>query len=136
MNVIFLDIDGVLNNCMAVGVFHESSTDPNCVGILNEAIVGTKSMVVIISSWKDNYNFEVLRDLLYERGVLEGHIIDATTKNSPKEDGIKEFLDIYEVDSYIIIDDNLDLQDEELKKKYIKTNSHTGLQREDINKIL
>ncbi len=136
MNVVFLDIDGVLNDCTGQGIFYENSTIPGCVDILNEILYKTNSAVVIISSWTDNFDFKVIRDLLYKRDVLEDSIIDATTKDIPKEDGIKEFLDTYHVDSYIIIDDNLNLQDEELKERYIKTNTHTGLQKEDIDKIL
>jgi len=141
MNVIFLDIDGVLNNCMAAGVFHPTSTDPLCIDILNHCLKQVDGKIVIISSWKDNYDFEVIRDLLYERGVLEGSIIDATTKDSQKLEGIVYFLIekyFIEIESYVIIDDNLSFEGnyKGMEKFYVKTNSHTGLKPEDIDKIL
>jgi hypothetical protein len=135
MRIFFLDIDGVLNNCTATGVFAEDSTDIYCIAVLNEALRRTGAKIVIISSWKDNFDFQLIRDLLYQRGVLEESIISATERDIPKEEGIKNFLAHSQVEEFIIIDDNLDLQDQVLKNFCVRTNSHEGLVPEDLDRI-
>jgi hypothetical protein len=136
VKVIFLDIDGVLNNCMSVGVFHESSTDPFCVAILNESIRRTGAKIVIISTWKDNFDINVVINLLYERGILDNSIIGCTEKDVTKELGIKNFMEIHgEIDKFVIIDDNLELKSDSLKNFCVRTVSQEGLQPEDLQKI-
>ncbi len=136
MRIFFLDIDGVLNNCASTGVFHENSTDIFCIAILNEAIRRTGAKVVIISSWKDNFDFEVVRDLLYQRGVLQDSIISATETNIHKEQGIKNFLEHSQVEDFVIIDDNLELDDPLLKNFCVRTDSYSGLVPEDLDLII
>ena len=136
MKVIFLDIDGVLNNCMSAGVFHESSTDQFCIAILNEAILRTGAKCVIISTWKDNFDISVVINLLYERGILPDSIVGCTEKDIPKEYGIKNYIEKHpEIEKFVIIDDNLALQDESLKNFCVRTDSHEGIQPEDLGKI-
>jgi hypothetical protein len=136
MKIFFLDIDGVLNDCNSTGVFHENSTDIFCIAILNEALRRSGAKVVIISSWKDNFDFEVVRDLLYQRGVLQDSIISATERDIPKEQGIKNFLEHSQVEDFVIIDDNLELQDPVLKNFCVRTDSHSGLIPEDLDRIV
>ena len=57
-NVVFLDIDGVLNDCTAIGVLHENAIDILCIAVLNELLKRTDSKIVIISTWKDSYDIE------------------------------------------------------------------------------
>lgn len=136
MKVIFLDIDGVLNNCMSAGVFHESSTDPFCIAVLNESIRRTGAKIIVISTWKDNFDISVVINLLYERGVLANSIIGCTEKDLSKEPGIKNFMEIHgEIEKFVIIDDNLELTDESLKNFCVRTDSHEGLQPEHLEKI-
>jgi recombinational DNA repair protein RecR len=135
MRVFFIDIDGVLNNCTATGAFNEDSVDEVCVAILNEALRRTNSNVVIISTWKDSFGFESVKNFLYRKGVLADSIIGATEKDLPKEDGIQKYLQHNKVDEFIIIDDALDLIDKKLKTRYFKTNSHSGLEPEEIDDI-
>jgi hypothetical protein len=134
--VFFLDIDGVLNDCNSTGVFHDNSTDIYCIAVLNEALRRTGAKVVIISSWKDNFDFQVVRDLLYQRGVLEESIISAIERDIPKEDGIKNFLKHSQVEEFVIIDDNLELEDPLLKNFCVRTDPHSGLLPEDLDRIL
>ena len=122
---------------MAVGVFHESSIDPFCIAILNEAIRRTEAKLVIISTWKDNFDISVVINLLYERGILADSIVGCTEKDVPKELGIKNYLEIHgEIEKFVIIDDNLELQDESLKNFCVRTDSHEGIQPEDMDKII
>lgn len=134
--IFFLDIDGVLNDCNSTGVFHENSTDIYCIAILNEALRRTGARIVIISSWKDNFDFQVVRDLLYQRGVLAESIVSATELDIPKEQGIKNFLEHSQVEQFAIIDDNLELVDPMLKNFCVRTDSHSGLLPEDLDRIV
>lgn len=122
---------------MSIGVFHESSTDPFCIAILNETIRRTGAKIVIISTWKDNFDISVVINLLYERGILPDSIIGCTEKDVPKELGIKNFLETHgEIEKFVIIDDNLELQNESLKNFYVRTDSHEGIKPEDMDKII
>ena len=135
-NIIFLDIDGVLNTGVAQGVFHESSTKKECVDVLNEITDKTDAKIIIISSWKDSYSFKTVKKVLIERGVT-GDIIGSTEKDIDKESGIfLYFKNNYIVDKFVIIDDDLDFIDKDLKYFYVKTNTNLGLQKEQINIIL
>jgi len=135
MDVIFLDIDGVLNNCMSSGVFHESSTIRSCVMELNRIIFSSGAGIVLISTWKDSYDFQIIRNLLYERRVCDGSILDFTEIGVNKEDGIIKFLNNarFKVDKFIIIDDNLDLKNNYLRINYIKTESIIGLTQKEAD---
>ena len=133
--VIFLDIDGVLNNGIAQGVFHESSTKSECIEVLNEITNKTKADLVVISSWKDAHSFLSVKKILIERGV-SGNIIGCTEKDVKKEQGILNFFkNNYIIDKFVIIDDDLNFVDEDLKYFHVKTETSLGLQKEQINII-
>ena len=130
MKLIFLDIDGVLNNCMSSGVFHESSTIYGCITELNRILLTSEAGIILISNWKDSYDFKIIKNLLlYERGIYQHSILGLTSIGINKEEGITHFLKNppLEIDNFIIIDDNLDMKDELLRSKYIKTESMIGL---------
>lgn len=137
MKIVFLDIDGVLNNCQAIGVFHETSIITFCVEILNFITQETGAKIVIISSWKDDFDFEnSVKPFLYRRGVDAGSIIGCTEKDMMKELGIMKYLAANEVENFVIIDDSLELEDNDLKAYYVKTNTYTGLIADDIEKVV
>lgn len=137
MKIIFLDIDGVLNNCQAISVFHESSTKSLCIEILNFIIQETGSKVIIISSWKDNFDFQnTIKPMLYKRGIMPESIIGCTEKDVVKELGIMKYLAENSVDNFVIVDDALECADSDLVARYVQTNTHTGLVPEDIDKII
>jgi|TARA_R110000851_G_scaffold285798_1_gene439559 hypothetical protein len=135
MKLIFLDIDGVLNNCMSSGVFHESSTIHECISELNRILLTSEAGIILISTWKDSYDFKTIKNLLYERGVYQHSILGLTPIGINKEEGITYFLNNppLEIDEFVIIDDNLDMKDELLRSKYIKTESMIGLTNTDAD---
>jgi beta-xylosidase len=136
MRVFFLDIDGVLNNCTATGAFNEDSTDVVCIAVLNEALRRTGGKIILISTWKDTFQFFLIQTMLKSRGLLEDSLVGMTEKNTPKEEGIQKYLQENKVDDFIIIDDALDLVDENLRSRYFRTNSHTGLEPEELDTIV
>ena len=65
MKALILDIDGVLNNCISVGMFHESSTHSDKIAILNKITDFTGAAIIIVSSWAREMPFEKLKSLLF-----------------------------------------------------------------------
>lgn len=132
MNVLFLDIDGVLNNFTALGIHHDKSTLPHCIQHVNEIITSTNCKVVIISSWKDAHPLIVVKDILYARGLLKDSIAGATEKDAPKEKGILQYISDFNVAKYIIIDDDIKpFSDLSLKMKMITPNTFVGINEID-----
>lgn len=142
MKVIFLDIDGVLNNTITGGVMHWNSTTLDRVALLNKIIDSTGAKLFIISSWVDesffNNDNEKLKSFLYERGIREGSIEGFRRNGIAKEDGIVEiFSENESIESFIIIDDNATiLTNDFLKTRFINTQSLVGLTEEDVNKAI
>ena len=144
MNIIFLDIDGVLNNQDYIIEIHpkvlelyskkdydESSLlrlkrlmmdiDKKKVKILKEIIKETNSFVVVISSWKTLGTFPYVRRELIKMGIP---IIDVTDDyNSNRGEGIKNYLKNNDnIKNYIILDDEIfEDYDEELLSHLVKT---------------
>jgi hypothetical protein len=88
MNIIFLDIDGVLNSQL----YHESTVyktpttreesdlqdiDPKAIGFLNDLIKATEAKIVITSTWRRSHSDVKLQELFEKRGFI-GKIIDHT----------------------------------------------------------
>lgn len=117
MKIIFLDVDGVLNNKdYLLSTQDALSLDPSCVDCLRRLIKSTGAKVVLSSSWRHSKRkikylentikikfYDILPDL-HER---RGNEINAWLKNHK------------EVSKYIILDDeDFDIRD----KNLIKTN--------------
>ncbi len=150
MNIIFLDIDGVLNSeCFFLTrgrnmkglklieinpkTFEEKiiqrfiyDINPYNLDILKEIINETNSKVVVISSWKRLKYFDLICDELLKLGLP---IIDKTYDNGDNRGyGIKEYLKNNKVDEYVILDDEIfEDYDEELLSSLVKTNFKEGL---------
>ena len=81
MNVIFLDIDGVIithkYRCMR--------PDEACVEQLNAITKKTKAMIVVSSCWRLGRTLIELRELLHSWGIA-GVILDRTANPAPHAD--------------------------------------------------
>ena len=131
MRVIFLDIDGVLNSWES---FYKITTEK--LQLLNDLIEQTDAKIVISSSWrvgskdvkdfldknfskrtfrldnfKDATNQECISNIFYN-----DNIIDLTDTFGPSRgDEIKRWLDNHsdDIESYVILDDDTDMLDEQ-----------------------
>ena len=106
MKVIFLDIDGVLNN-------HNSLRDgvqivPEKVLLLKNICKSTNARVVISSSWRNMYTLEMLEFALFCAGLGRGRVIDKTRKEYDNLRGnqIQEWIEDNHVEAYVILDDD------------------------------
>lgn len=137
VNIIFLDIDGVLNSRRhLLTLVGKSSTldvmDPEAVSRLNQITAATKAMLVISSTWRIPYlisgNMVKLRLDMLMKGI-KAPIIGMTPDSSgTRGSQIQSWLDTNMKDhpcSFIILDDDSDMG--HLTDRLVKTTFEDGL---------
>ena len=143
MNIIFLDVDGVLNSIRSLREAQSKNKqsyscynypfDLTCLDNLSYLVRETNSYIVITSTWRmAEKGKEVLLSKLKEYD-LDNRVI-GYTKVLQKERGeeIKEYLSRLDGNiNFIIIDDDNDFKG--LEEFLIKTNREIGLSSEDAN---
>ena len=143
MNIIFLDIDGVLNSLnyfierhpKVLELYAHEDYDNNALlkmkrlmldidikklNILKEIVEETNSYVVVISSWKSLGTFPYVMNKLIDMGIP---IIGKTDDyNSNRGEGIKRYIKENNIENYVILDDEIfEDYDEEILKHLVKT---------------
>lgn len=133
MNIVFLDIDGVLR----IG----SKTEPLCVTELNRITQSTRSSIVVTSTWRRDPQ---IFDTLTQWGVT-GSFLGATPDLSRQDNhilvGVERWTEIEKYlsmfpgkHSFVILDDDKDMG------KYlpflIQTNPSIGLTHDDGNRAI
>ncbi len=138
--IIFLDIDGVLNNLnhfkkINMGKASYTSVDKNCVKYLNY-ILDEDTQVVISSTWRlgDDSVYDICKKSLSDAGFIGNIHKDWRTKWLFKEDGIiplprgneiLEWLSRHpEITNFVCLDDDDDFTKE---CNLVKTCSNAGL---------
>ncbi len=137
--VIFLDIDGVLNNHntkerLPSGVF---GIDPVNVANLNKLIQNIDIEIVLSSTWRLCYPLPVINGFLKAVG-FKGLVMSRTESIIAayhRGEEIQAWLNKNpDVDSFVILDDDSDMA--HLIDHLVQTNPEVGLTVEDINKVL
>ncbi len=147
MNVLFLDIDGVLNSAQwfsemarrnkEVGEdFDNGMLDPAAVAVLNRVLDRSGAKVVVSSTWRKLYDFNDLLALLSAQGLKVGNFIGKTGNSMDGHRGreIAAWLEAHDVDNYVAIDDSTDL--ENLGAHHFKTEWPIGLLPEHENELV
>ena len=146
MNIIFLDIDGVLNSHRKLKEVYDRTHRPHsgynypfdeiCLSNLKFLVETTDSKIVITSTWRKdqegrNKIIEALKE--YE---LDHHIIGYTPiLHTSRGKEIKEYLStLEEQPNFIILDDDTDMED--LKDYLIKTNIQVGLTSDNTEEAI
>ena len=149
MKVIFLDIDGVLNNHDTLGLDRYIPTkiidgqrildhlSPWCMWQLNDIIKETGAKVVISSAWRSAGSVNWFQEVFESYG-FEGEVIDKTPVLY-KERGIEiqKWLDdnkCLNIESFVILDDDSDML--HLLRYLVKTENEYGLRRKHIKKAV
>lgn len=145
MNIIFLDIDGVLNSKRKLieiyNKTHKSHSgynypfDEKCLEYLKLLVEKTNSKIVITSSWRKTKEGIILLNKTLKEYNLDKYIIGYTPiLNTKREIEIIEYLKtLKEIPNYIILDD--DIKDlESLSSYLIKTDKFYGLTYKNITK--
>lgn len=158
MQIVFLDIDGVLNY-RGSRTLHRAMVEQ-----LNRITALTGALIVVHSSWRYGYGLEKIKVILSDQGV-NGHITDVTPKPEGaelkfsgdivigKEDwanfiegmpstderavSIQHWLSAHpDVKDYVILDDSNDLGHFVGTKRFIQTVMGVGLTRELADKAI
>jgi len=152
MKIVFLDIDGVLNNRLflfgLVGLRNSESwlrIDPEKVTLLNEILHETRAAVVVSSSWRHGHDLSELRVILAHCGLV-GEVIDVTPDASdlkgPAPRGgwergheIAAWLDAHSAcEEFIILDDDDDMA--KVRERLIQTSFNDGLMPEHVERAI
>lgn len=149
MKVIFLDIDGVLNEeksrsrcCGYKGI------DDKKVGNLASIVNATGAKIVLISTWKDDWRkadkarqgmmANYLDKKLKKQGLTVFDKTESVGKASgfhlSRGEGILQFLSTHTVEKYVILDDyQFDYDGCGLTGNYVKTDNKNGGLTEELS---
>jgi hypothetical protein len=136
IKVIFLDIDGVLNNqaSLAEGIH---LLPEKCL-LVKRIVEETDAKIVISSTWRIGEDIKHLRNILWRSGIPRSAIIDKTPiiDDGIRGSEIEEWLkNNNHVIGYIIIDDDSDFFDYQ-KKFFINTHFTIGITNKDVRKSI
>lgn len=148
MRVIFLDIDGVLNNgatrTVAVplvggGTAAAPCFRPECVVRFNRVVRQARAGVVVSATWgRPPFETAALRLYLREQGVecvLLGQTLVSQTWRPRGHDIVAWLESLSEtVESFCILDDHDDMV--QLKRYLVKTDYATGMQERHVHAAL
>jgi hypothetical protein len=139
VNVIFLDIDGVLNSRRSVvsgyrqapvddGVSARmaSRLDPIAVGLVNRLAVIADAKIVICSAWRVGMTVDGLQKLLGSAGLISERLVGFTdNKPGMRGEQIARYLSTYpNIKNYVWFDD----EDDKLPgQNLVQTNCENGL---------
>lgn len=149
-NIIFLDIDGVLNNHRFLS--HNQNLKPELqrnidgkkVVLLKEIIAQTGAKIVLSSSWRKMYN-DLLEPLSPEaaeiRSALEDkeiEIWDKTDNCRDKADAIINWLNRNRdvTNQYIVIDDDPVLLSRFAESDIVRTSYYIGLSSREVSQAI
>lgn len=137
---IFIDFDGVITTPTS-----RWCIDPNKVKHIESIIQTTGAKLVISSSWSVGSRnaeefvskvFGLFSDLtkdVVKDSIFINSIIDVTDHmGSARGDEIQRWLDSHEVDSYVIIDDEDDMLEEQLFN-FVQTDSYEGITEREVH---
>ena len=142
MKVIFLDVDGVLNNPNTRSRSPEGwrGVSKELVDRLKRIISVTGAKVVLTSTWKHSSNVEL--EYLYKKLGKKAKPIDKTEdpydKDSYRGAGIRNYLKSHkEITEFVILDDfDFDFVIHDLHTHHVWTDSDTGITDEDVEKAI
>lgn len=143
MKIIFLDVDGVLNNWKTKELTPDKyiGIDDNLVEMLSKIVKLTGAQIVLTSDWKDDWNLQK-PDGVYLDNKLKKYNLEIITRTfeslaSRRGEGIRAYLERNKVDKYVIIDDTefMDFTDE-LEERFVNTDPALGLTLEDVQKAV
>lgn len=145
-NIIFLDIDGVLNS----DKYFDSISNKECINpvdrlmldidmskvkLLLEVINKTNAKIVITSSWRRMKLYPYIKERLVSMGLPV--VGETPFLEGQRGEEIRAYLADNQVDNFCIIDDEVFKDYQELEDNLIKTNFYQdGLTEEICHKII
>lgn len=106
-NIIFLDIDGVLNTVESLS--NNVGIMPEKVLLLQNIASRTNASIVISSDWKHSFTLLEISKILYCAGLVGIEILGFTPNDSHLDslrgENVDGYLEEYDYDNYVILDD-------------------------------
>lgn len=154
LNIIFLDVDGVLNcNTTKDICAGYLGIEDKKVSLLKKIVDASHAKIVLVSSWKLNWKKDpinkhrqdVFANYLDSKLSKQGLVVVDKTKdyNSPyRGDGIRVYLDYLkrfglDVNKFVILDDQMfDYRKMKLIDHLVKTTPSKGLQISHVRKAI
>lgn len=147
--IIFLDIDGVLNNDEHLKKFSRSKNPmdhimPEKVKLLNSIIKDTSAKIVLSTGWRVVLGAAETADVLLNSG-LEGSIVGSTpdlprrfSEVIPRWKEIQTWINQNKnkIANFVILDDLEFASNDKLSKNFILTDSKNGLTEADVTKAI
>ena len=154
MRVIFLDIDGVLNDAKTTGGHWRirlprsglpgktsavAPFAPECVERLNRLVRSTGAKVCLSSTWGRLFRYYALTAYIADQGVVCDIIgrTPVTITCRPRGRDIQQWLDDWQgepIESFVVLDDHSDMV--HLKDRLVQTDPTVGLQDDDVEKAI
>lgn len=107
MNIVFLDIDGVLNSEISYAEFHSFDILPKeKINLLNNILEKTNAFIVLSSYWR--LETENTKEMLINHGIYPAKMryLDKTSYlEGNRSAEIKDWLDNHKHDNFVILDD-------------------------------
>lgn len=143
MKIIFLDVDGVLNNMTwakrmsdeGVHVFAEDMLEDRAIKLLKQIVDATGADVVITSTWR--IGAASMTHLLDQLGYYDIHPIAKTPRRGGmRGDEITAWMQECDepIDAYVILDDDSDMTVH--MDHLVKTSFEHGLQPEHVKRAI
>lgn len=137
MKVIFLDVDGVLNEAGSKSRSPHGfiGVDDEKVAVLKQIVDATGAIIVLSSTWKKDWSNnpdEIGIDAVYLNKKLARYglrIIDKTTDDMWNRGfGIKAWLSLHDVESWLVLDDDKfeDFEYEGIMPHFVQTSFASG----------
>ena len=147
MRVIFLDIDGVLNQCDWQEGNGCPAIHPECVKQLNKLLEATRAKIVVISNWRHQLNRgdmtpEGFAFMLRTHGVKYAKIIGATGEQRTRERHrglmVTRWLRRHpEVTSFVVLDDLPEGREPEwVEERIVHVDGARGLTAREVRKAI
>ncbi len=134
MNLLFLDIDGVLtSDDLPINNNLLYPFSPTCVKCLNTILQKHKLKIILTSSWRNVFDTEKQNQIFKENGVVQmpyGQTKDLGYENRLQE--IKTYLKNRKIENFVILDD-MDIKG--LNSNFVLINPRTGLTEKDLEKV-
>ena len=135
MKIVFLDIDGVMNNFTSRN-FKDVFSDKSCENLNHILRELPEVQLVLSSSWRYK-GLEYVKEVFHKNGIDKSRLVDMTEKgNGLRGVQIQDWLDKHkEVEHFVAIDD--ETQDMgNLANHVIKVNGFIGLTMKEVTQAI
>lgn len=134
-NVIFLDMDGVINSHRSLS-FGEL-VDMECARNVRRIGWFADADIVLSSHWRLGNTTHTIREMLYPMGLYR--VIGRTCGNGmnmTRGDEINAWIDAFGCKNYVILDDSNDFTDYQKENHFINTDADTGITEKDSTQAI